>query len=410
MSGQGGPAIGSAHDDRLAAMALSREAGGAGLLRVKSNEVIPFVDLRPIHLPIVDGLVEALLRVVSNSSFVGGKEVEQFETGLAAYVGTKHAVGVGSGTAALQLALEAAGVGAGAEVIVPANTFFATAEAVLAAGAKPVLVDVVESTALLDIDAVRAAITPRTEAIIPVHLYGQPVNMDEITLLARRHGLLVLEDAAQAIGAQWCDRPVGSLGDAAAFSFYPAKNLGALGDVGAVVTDDEELAAGVSALRSHGERRKSVHDQIGTTARLDALQAAFLVIKLDHLPEWQEKRDRAVRRYLPGLRSIDGVALFDTDERARHVHHLMVVQVPNRDAVVEGLRSAGVMVGIHYPRPVHLQPAWTSSRPAERHPVAERLSLRILSLPLYPTMTNEQVDRAVEVLDKVVQDRKGPQS
>lgn len=408
MSGRPGPAIGSAHDDRLAAMALSRDAGKTGQLQAKNHEIVPFVDLRPLHLPIVDGLVEALLRIVSNSSFVGGKEVEQFEADLAKYVGTKHTVGVGSGTAALQLALQAAGIGRGAEVVVPANTFFATVEAVLAAGADPVLVDVDEKTALMDIDAVRAAITSRTEAIIPVHLYGQPVNMDEIMLLARRHGILVLEDAAQAIGARWSDRPVGSLGDIAAFSFYPAKNLGALGDAGAVTTDDAGLATAVAALRSHGERRKSVHDDFGTTARLDALQAAFLTIKLGHLPDWQKQRDRVVRRYLPGLRSISGVVLFDTDERARHVHHLLVVQVPNRDSVVEGLRAAGVMVGIHYPNPVHLQPAWTRSRPAERHPVAERLSLRILSLPLHPTMSNEQVDRAVEVLDQVVHDKKGP--
>ena len=407
MTGHGGPAIGSAHDDRLAAMALSRESGRTKLLPAKTAEVVPFVDLRPIHLPIVDDLVEALLRVVSNSSFVGGKEVQHFEAGLAAYVGTDHAVGVGSGTAALQLALQAAGIGRGAEVIVPANTFFATVEAVVAAGAEPVLVDAVESTALMNMDAFRAAITPRTEAVIPVHLYGQPVNMDEITVLARQHGLFVLEDAAQAIGARWSGRAAGTWGDAAAFSFYPAKNLGALGDAGAVTTDDGDLAARISALRSHGEHQKGVHDRIGTTARIDGLQAAFLAIKLDRMSEWQEKRDRVVRRYMPGLRSIEGVALFDTDERARHVYHLLVVQVENRDAVIEGLREAGVMVGIHYPRPVHLQPAWTRSRPIEHHPVAERLSLRILSLPLFPTMSNEQVDRAVETLDQVVQGKKG---
>src|SRR4051794_24811516 len=229
---------------------------------------IPAMDLGRVHRPVRDELVAAFTHALDTSSFVGGKPVEAFEAELAAYVGARHAVGVGSGTAALHLALVASGIGRGDEVLLPANTFIATAEAVLAAGADPVLVDVDPRTALMDVTAAAAAVGPRTAAIIPVHLYGQPVPMDPVRELASRHGLFVLEDAAQAIGARWRGERAGSMGDAAGFSFYPGKNLGALGDAGAVTTNDAALAGRVAALRSHGERRKYVHDMPGWCERL----------------------------------------------------------------------------------------------------------------------------------------------
>lgn len=365
---------------------------------------VPFVDLGILHEPIGRELTEAFTRVLGASAFVGGPEVEAFEAALADYVGVAHAVGVGSGTAGLHLALRAAGIGKGDEVVLPANTFFATAEAVLAAGADPVLVDVSEDTALMEADAVSAAVTSRTAAVIPVHLYGQPVNMSEILAVARRHGLFVLEDAAQAIGARWMGRRVGALGDAGVFSFYPAKNLGALGDGGAVVSNDPLLADRVARLRSHGEGPKNVHAMAGFTDRLDGLQAAFLSVKLRHLDAWQTDRNRVVGWYDDALRPIESVARFGVHPQATHVHHLFVVQVPKRDAVLAGLRDAGVGVGVHYPRPIHLQPAWTATRPHQSLSVAESLASRILSLPLFPSMSASQVERTAGKLLDVLHD------
>ncbi len=363
-----------------------------------SNGEVPFLDLGRLHSPIIDELTTAFHRVVAKSSFIGGREVEQFEDDLVEYVGSDCAIGVGSGTAALQLALSAGGIGFGDEVIVPANTFFATVEAVLATGAEPVLVDVLESTALMDPQAVEAAVTPRTAAIVPVHLYGQPADMDQILAIADRHGLFVLEDAAQALGARWNDQPIGTFGHAAAFSFYPGKNLGALGDAGAVVTNDKNIARQVKALRSHGELEKHRHEMAGFTERLDGLQAAFLSIKLRRLDDWQGQRDGVVERYRTSLDRERSVVPFDIDPRARHVHHLFVVQVPERDAVVARLRARNIGVGIHYPTPIHLQPAWTRRRPRECHEVAERLAGRIVSLPLFPGMTDGQVDHTVSAV------------
>jgi dTDP-3-amino-3,4,6-trideoxy-alpha-D-glucose transaminase len=298
----------------------------------------------------------------------------------------------------LTLMLTAAGIGRGDEVILPPNTFFATAEAVVAAGARPVLADVDPHTALLDPDAVDAAVTPRTAAILAVHLYGQPVDADRLGEVARRHGILFLEDACQALGGHWAGRPVGTLGHAAAFSFYPSKNLGALGDGGAVVTDDPEIARVVRLLRSHGEVVRHQHECWGTCERLDALQAAFLRVKLEHLAEHQRQRSVTARMYRERLASVDGIRALHTSPDAGHAHHLFVVTAPDRDRVLEGLHRDGIEAAVHYPRPIHLQPGARGLGAQGRFPAAEQLARTVLSLPFWPGMPEALVDRVVVAL------------
>ncbi|MDP9387782.1 MAG: DegT/DnrJ/EryC1/StrS family aminotransferase [Actinomycetota bacterium] len=360
---------------------------------------VPFVDFEVVHRPVLEDLRAAFERVLARGCFNGGAEVDAFEQALANRVGAASAVGVGSGTAALQLALQAAGIGAGDEVIVPSNSFFATAGAVLAVNATPVFADVDAATALLDPDAVEAAVTSRTAAVIAVHLYGQPADVDRLRAVADRHRLFLLEDAAQAIGGSWDGRPVGSLGHAAAFSFYATKNLGALGEAGAVTTSDPELARRVTMLRSHGEAGKHLHELAGTNERLDALQAAFLAVKLAQFDEAQRLRDAAVARYHDQLTDVEELALFQTLPQARNVHHLMVVQVPRRDHVLDCLRAAGIGAAVHYPTPIHLQPLFRDRgwQPGQL-PVTERLAGRILSLPLFAGMSDDQVDRSAHAL------------
>jgi dTDP-4-amino-4,6-dideoxygalactose transaminase len=365
-------------------------------------DAVPLVDLNAVHEPMLDDLRTAFDRVVSSGLFSSGGEVEQFEERLAELAGVDHAVGVGSGTAALQLMLMAAGIGRGDEVILPPNTFVATAEAVIHAGAVPVFVDVDLGTALVDAEAVAAEITPRTAAIIGVHLYGQPVPADALRALARRHGLLFFEDAAQAIGAAWHGDPVGGLGAGAAFSFYPGKNIGALGEGGAVTTDDGEIARQVRMLRSHGESAKHVHDAVGFNERMDELQAALLSVKLSRNAETQQARDEAVGWYAAGLSEVPGIRQFSCPSGARHVHHLMVVEIleADRDRVLDGLHTRGIGAAVHYPVPIHRQPAYRQFNAS--CPNAERLAGSIVSLPLYPGMTRTQVDRCLESLDEVL--------
>lgn len=366
---------------------------------------VPFVDMAVVHAPVRDELRAAFERVLDQGCFNGGAEVERFEEALAARLGVGHVVGVGSGTAALQLALAAAGIGPGDEVVLPANSFFATAEAVLAVGATPVFADVDAGTALLDPDAVSAAVTPRTAAVIAVHLYGQAVDADRLREITTRHGLLLLEDAAQAIAGDWRGTPVGALGGAAAFSFYATKNLGALGEGGAVSTDDPELAARVRMLRSHGEAAKHVHALWGWNERLDTLQAAFLTVKLRHLDEAQRLRDAAVARYSELLPAVDEVQLLRRAPEARHVHHLMVVRVPRRDAVLEALRAAGIGAAVHYPTPIHLQPACQALGGRRGQlPNTEALADSVLSLPLFPGLTDDQVGRSVHALSTALKE------
>jgi dTDP-4-amino-4,6-dideoxygalactose transaminase len=351
---------------------------------------VPLIDLKVVHRPIVDELVAAAERVIRSGNYTAGAGVSAFESELAAYCGTTHALGVASGTSSINMMLTAAGIGPGDEVIVPANTFWASVEGIHHAGAVPVLVDVDENTANIDPGAVEAAITPRTAAILAVHLYGQPAAMSNLRKIADAHNLGLFEDSAQAIGAEWEGVKAGALGDAASFSFYPGKNLGALGEAGGVTTSRDDIAEKVRRLRSHGEARKYVHVDMGYNERLDEIQAAFLSIKLRRLDEDQVLRDDVVRRYRQAFAGHPGIGMFATDPRAKHVHHLFVVQVDRRDAVLDALRAVGVGASIHYPTPVHLQEGG-------RH-LAEAMADRILTLPLFPGMTDEQVQHCITSL------------
>jgi dTDP-4-amino-4,6-dideoxygalactose transaminase len=373
----------------------------AGLGRRSSR--VPFVDLGPLHAALADQLRDAFERVLASGRFTAGPEVERFEAALAARVGVRHAAAVGSGTAALHLCLLAAGVGAGDEVIVPANTFFATVEAVMATGATPVFADVDRRTAGLDPDSVAALLSARTAAVVAVHLYGHPVDFDALRRAVPGHQLLLVEDAAQAMGSRWAGAEVGSLGDAAGFSFYPSKNLGALGEAGAVTTDDPSLAGAVRALRSHGEVTKNVHESSAFNERPDELQAAFLNVKLAHLDEALRCRRELVSHYLRLLADVDGVEPIGSPPGADPALHLLVVRVPERDRVLRALRRSGVEAAVHYPTPVHLQPACRrlGGRPGQL-PVAEELAGSVLSLPLFVGMTHAQVERCVDVLAEAV--------
>ncbi|MDQ1613853.1 MAG: hypothetical protein QOG00_3784 [Pyrinomonadaceae bacterium] len=374
--------------------------------------MIPFVDLQAQYRSIKREVDEAIGRVVESAAFILGREVEAFEAAFAEYLGARFCVGVNSGTAAVQLAVTACGVTAGDEVLVPANTFFATAEAVSTAGATPVFVDADPISYTIDPTKIEAAITERTRAIIPVHLYGQAADLDPIFEIAARHNLSVIEDAAQAHGSLYKGRRVGALGRANCFSFYPGKNLGAYGEGGAVVTDDAEVARRVRLLRDHGSEQKYRHDIIGYNFRLEGIQGAVLNVKLKHLDNWNELRRAHAARYHELLstasngdggtgnveegRSDSGGALTLPQELpyARHIYHLYVVQSDDRDALQQHLAAAGVQTGVHYPVPVHLQPAYASlGHRAGDFPQAERQAARVLSLPMFPELTGAQVER-----------------
>jgi dTDP-4-amino-4,6-dideoxygalactose transaminase len=312
---------------------------------------------------------------------------------------------VSSGTDAVRLALEAAGVRPGDEVIVPVNTFIATAEAVSHCGATPVFVDCLPGRATIDPEAIGPAVTERTAAVLPVHLYGHPADMEGVLWAAREHGLAVVEDAAQAHGALFQGKACGSFGLAAAFSFYPGKNLGALGDGGAVVTDDDEVDRTLRLLRSHGELTKSVHEVVGYCNRLHNLQAGFLLAKLPHLHDWNEARRVAAARYDAGLSGTDGVGIIRGHDDCEPVYHLYVVEVPQRDAVRDKLAAAGVQTGIHYPVPLHLTPAYAGLGygPGD-FPVAEAMAARIVSLPMYPQISPEEQACVIEQLQKAIKE------
>jgi dTDP-4-amino-4,6-dideoxygalactose transaminase len=356
---------------------------------------LPLVDLRAQYAAIRAEVQAAIDAVLESMQLILGPNVHAFEAEFAAYCEASHAVGVGSGTEALALALRAAGIGPGDEVITVAHTFFADCEAIVQVGAQPVFVDVQPDTQTMDPASFAAAITSRTRAVIPVHLYGQPADMDEIVAIARRHGLFVLEDACQAHGARYRGQRVGTLGHAAAFSFYPGKNLGAYGDGGAVVTNDAQLAERVRRLRDHGAVRKYEHYDIGGTGRLDELQAAVLRVKLRYLDAWNARRAAAAAAYTAGLADTAVTPPVVRDDRT-HVFHLYAVQAPRRDALRAYLAEQGIATGMHYPIPCHLQPAareW-SAGPGSL-PVTERLAARTLSLPLFPEITDAQIARVV---------------
>jgi dTDP-4-amino-4,6-dideoxygalactose transaminase len=377
---------------------------GHGGQEVPAHLHVPFVDLRATNQEIAQELVNSWTEVASSGAFVGGPHVERFEDEWAAYCGTKFAIGVANGTDALQLVLRALGIGMGQEVILPTNTFVATAEAVVLAGATPRFVDVHPETLLIDFDAIQAAINHRTAAVIVVHLYGQLPDMDALGRITARAGIALIEDAAQAHGAKWKGRRAGSFGRAASFSFYPSKNLGALGDAGAVTTDDEELATRIRCLGDHGRSLSNMtHVLVGTNSRLDSLQAAILSAKLPHLDRWTRARQSTVDEY---RRLLDGspVHLVRTVEGASGAYHLNVARVPRREEARELLRRKGIDTRVHYPLPCHRQLPYRRF-PTESVSVAEAAAGQIVSLPLFPQMTLDQVRRVCDGLLKIVRER-----
>ncbi len=359
---------------------------------------IPFVDLQTQYRAIREEVHEAIEPVMAAARFIMGEETRLFEQEFAAFCRARHCVGVASGTDALHLILRALDIGPGDEVITQTNSYIATALAISYVGAKPVLVDCEPRTYQMDLRQAEAAITPRTKALLPVHLYGQAADMDAVLRIARRHGLRVVEDACQAHGADYRGQPVGAFGDAAAFSFYPGKNLGAYGDGGAITTNDEALAARLRAFRDYGQSVKYHHEFKGYNSRLDTIQAAILRAKLRHLADWNNARRRAAAAYAAGLRAI-GIEPPEEVAYGKHVWHLYVIQIADRLRIQERLAAAGVSTGIHYPIPIHLQKAYGDlGCPRGTFPVAEAAADRILSLPMFPELTVEQVDYVVKTL------------
>ena len=353
---------------------------------------VPFLDLHAAYLELKPEIDAAIARVLDSGWYILGPEVEAFEAEYAAYCEAEHAIGVANGLDALHLALLAMGVGPGDEVIVPSNTYIATWLAVSQCGATPVPVEPVEATYNIDPARIEAAITPATRVILPVHLYGQPADLDPILAIARKHGLRVLEDAAQAHGARYKGRRIGAHGDAVAWSFYPGKNLGALGDGGAVTTNDPELADRIRVLRNYGSRVKYVNEVKGFNSRLDPIQAAVLRVKLRVLDEWNARRRGIAQRYLEGLAG-SGLVLPQVPEWAEPVWHLFVVRHPERDALVKRLNEAGVGTLIHYPVPPHLQEAYAEMGfGVGAFPVAERMAGEVVSLPMGGQMAAEGVE------------------
>jgi len=357
-----------------------------------SSQKIPFLDLKAHHDPIRAEVMAAMNQVIDENAFAGGKYVTQFENDYAPYCDSKFCIGVGNGTDSLWLALLALGVGAGDEVITVPMTFMATTEAITYAGAKPVFVDIEPRTYTMDVTKIEAAITPRTKAIIPVHLFGQCADMDPIMAIAKKHNLFVIEDAAQAQGAQYKGRKAGSNGHAGSFSFYPGKNLGAWGEAGAVTTNDPALAERVKMFREHGQKTKYYHDVVGWNARMDGLQGAVLKVKLKYLDKANAGRRRVAALYRELLAGIPGVVLPVEAEYAGHIYHVYAVRVSQRDSLMQKLGERGVGTGIHYPVPVHLQKAYASlGHRRGDFPISEACADSFLSLPMFPELTDAQV-------------------
>ncbi len=366
-----------------------------------SAEAVPFLDLAPQHQELAADLAGAFARALALGTFVGGPEVTAFEEEFAAFVGTGWAVGVNSGTDALRFAYLAMDIRPGDEVVTVPNTFIATTAALTQAGASVRFADVNDDVLTMDPRALEAAITPRTVGVVPVHLFGQAADMDPILSIARRRGLWVVEDAAQAHGARYKDRPAGTMGALAAFSFYPGKNLGACGEAGAVVGSDRARCETVRRLREHGQSRKYVHEVEGYNGRLDAIQAAFLRVKLKRLEQWNEARRKAAGMYREALKDVSEVRLPTEAAYARHVYHLFVIRAERRDEVQARLGASGITTGLHYPVPLHLQNAY-------RHldlgrgtfPVTEQAADSMLSLPMFPGITATQIYRVASVISK----------
>lgn len=359
--------------------------------RSEKSTAVPFLDLRAAYLELKEEIDAAVTRVLDSGFFLLGKELQAFEREFAEHVGVKYCVGLGNGLDALRITLHALGVGPGDEVLVPANTYIATWLAVSYVGATPVPVEPDEGTYNIDPKRVEAAITSRTKGIIPVHLYGQPADMDAILQIARQRKLWVVEDAAQAHGARYKGTPVGSLGDAAGWSFYPGKNLGALGDAGAVTTNDEQLADRVRVLRNYGSRIKYFNEVKGFNSRLDEIQAAVLRVKLRHLDTWNSRRRHLAEMYKGALQGT-GLTLPYVPDWAEPVYHLFVVRSKQRDSLRQRLEDVGIHTLIHYPVPPHLQRAYSElGFREESFPISERIHREVLSLPIGPQMTSLQV-------------------
>ena len=365
---------------------------------------VPFVDLKIQYQSIRDEIAIAIQRVLESCAFAGGQFVTQFEKEFASFCKSQFAVGVGSGTESLWLTLLALGVGKGDEVITVPNTFIATAEAISLCGAKPVFVDIDNETYTMNPVLLEANITPRTKAIIPVHLFGQMADMDLIMELAKAHGLFVVEDSCQAHGAEYKkSRPAGSIGDAGCFSFYPGKNLGAYGEAGAVVTNNQKLAKKIKTLRDHGQLKKYQHTMIGWNARMDGLQGAILSVKLKHLSEWNEARRNKAKVYDKLLANIDGVVTPKEADYAKHVYHIYAIRIQNRNKLITALADKGIQCGIHYPIPIHLQEAYRYlGLEKNSFPVAERCSRELISLPMFPELTKEQTKYVVREIKSLI--------
>lgn len=357
---------------------------------------VPFLDVRATYLDLKEEMDVALAEVLETGAYILGPAVEAFEKAFARYLGVKHCVGVGSGLEALHLALRAVGAGQDDEVLVPANTYIATWLAVSYAGAIPVPIEPDLRTYNIDPERIEAAITPRTRGIVPVHLYGQPADMDAVLEIARRHGLWVVEDAAQAHGARYKDVRIGGMGDAVCWSFYPGKNLGAFGDGGAITTNSDELADRLRVLRNYGSRMKYVNEAKGFNTRLDSLQAAALRVKLGHLDEWNDRRRALAAYYGEALRDTDLVLPW-APAWADPVHHVYAVRTPRRDALQEHLKARGIGTIIHYPIPPHLQEAYRELGLGEGSlPITEKIHREVLSLPMGPHLSREQAEAVVE--------------
>jgi dTDP-4-amino-4,6-dideoxygalactose transaminase len=364
---------------------------------------VPFADLRSLHAPLRRELIEVLEGTLDNNSFILGPQVQRFERAFAQYVGCESCIAVSNGTVALQLALTALDIGSGDEVITAANTFIATAEAISAVGARPVFVDVDPHYYTMTPDSVAKAITPKTKALVPVHLYGQTADMDPLLSLAEQHGLAVVEDACQAHGAEYNFRKAGGMGVMSCFSFYPGKNLGALGEGGAVMCNNAKLALRVRMLRDHGSVKKYEHAFPGYNYRLEGLQGGFLAVKLPHLDKGNEAR-RAAAAIYDRLLAGSPVTTPAVLPGAKHVYHLYVIQSDDRDALQQRLADQGIETGLHYPVPLHLQQAYAHlGYRSGNFPVTESLARRILSLPMFPTITQEQIEYVCSAVMEFIQ-------
>lgn len=363
---------------------------------------VPFLNLKVQYESIQDEIAAGLQEVLENTAFAGGPFVEKFEKEFASFCQTKSAVGVGSGTEALWLALQTLEVGDGDEVITTPNTFIATAEAITFSGAQPVFVDIDEQTYNMNPDYLESAITNKTKAVIPVHLYGQSADMDTIMEISKSKDLFVIEDACQAHGARYKGKQVGSIGDAACFSFYPGKNLGAYGEAGAVVTDNLELANTMKMLRDHGQEKKYHHTLIGWNARMDGFQGAVLSVKLKYLDEWNKSRRENAKYYNELLAKVYDIIVPTEADYATHIYHVYAVRTRNREALMAALAENEISCGIHYPIPLHLQPAYSSlGYNKGDFPVAEKCCEQLVSLPMFPELTSEQIEYVVEKIKSI---------